>query len=84
MATKIRKWGNSYAVRIPKEMLLKHGFKKNGQVQLIDETKGITIRPIEKKYTLDELVAKMNPKNRHPLIDWGPDVGSEILPEWEG
>lgn len=83
MTTKIHKWGNSYAVRIPKSMALKHGFKDKSQIQLIDETKGIMIRSIEKKYTLDELVAKMNPKNRHPLIDWGPDVGNEIIPEWE-
>lgn len=82
MTTKIRKWGNSYAVRIPKSMVLKHGLKENGSIQLIDEANSIRIKPLRKKYNLDEMIAKITPKNRHPLIDWGPDVGREIV-EWK-
>jgi len=29
--------------------------------------------------TLEELVARITPKNRHKEIDWGPDVGKEII-----
>lgn len=76
MTTKIRKWGNSYAVRIPKERVRELGMRDGSTVE-------IKLKPVPKKYTLDELVAQMNPKNRHPLIDWGPDVGNEILPEWK-
>ncbi len=31
--------------------------------------------------TLDEMCAKITPENRHEEIDWGPDVGKEII-EW--
>ncbi len=73
MATKIRKWGNSYAVRIPKERVHELGMRDGSEVK-------IKIEPINKKPTLDELIAQITPKNRHKLIDWGPDVGKEI---WE-
>jgi antitoxin MazE len=77
MTTKIRKWGNSAAVRIPKATMHKGGFRYGSEVE-------IHIKPIAKKYNLDELIASINPKNRHPETDWGPDVGNEILPEWKG
>jgi antitoxin component of MazEF toxin-antitoxin module len=32
--------------------------------------------------TLKELVKGITKKNRHPQIDWGPDVGREILDPW--
>jgi antitoxin component of MazEF toxin-antitoxin module len=40
----------------------------------------IKIKPVERKYTLDDLLSKMTPENVHPLIDFGPDVGKE---RWE-
>lgn len=75
MTTKIRKWGNSYAVRIPKERVHELGMRDGSEVK-------IKIEPIHKRPTLDELIAQITPKNRHKLIDWGPDVGKEIV-EWE-
>ena len=75
MTTKIRKWGNSAAVRIPKIAMRKGVFRYGSEVE-------ITLKPIYNKYNLDELIASINPKNRHPETDWGPDVGKEILPEW--
>lgn len=77
MTTKIRKWGNSAAVRIPRTLMKDHGFRYGSEVE-------VYIKPITKKYNLDELIASINPKNRHPETDWGPDVGKEILPEWKG
>ena len=76
MTTKIRKWGNSYAVRISKARVHELGMRDGSQVE-------IKIKPVAKKYSLDELVASINPKNRHPETDWGPDVGNEILPPWK-
>jgi antitoxin MazE len=29
--------------------------------------------------TLEEFVAGITPENRHGEIDWGPDVGKEIV-----
>jgi antitoxin component of MazEF toxin-antitoxin module len=33
--------------------------------------------------TLEELLAGITPENLHPEIDWGPDVGNEIIPPYE-
>jgi len=75
MTTKIRKWGNSYAVRIPKERVHELGMRDGSEVK-------IKIEPINRKPTLDELIAQITLKNRHKLIDWGSDVGNEIV-EWK-
>ena len=73
MITKIRKWGNSYAVRIPKERAHELGIREGSRIE-------IKIKPVERKYTLDDLLSKMTPENIHPFIDFGPDVGEE---RWE-
>ena len=71
MTTKIRKWGNSYAVRVSKETVHKLGLRDGSSVKF-------KIEPEHKKPTLVELVAQITPENRHPHIDWGPPVGKEI------
>lgn len=76
MTTKIRKWGNSAAVRIPRTIMRNGGFRYGSEVE-------ITLKPARKKYNLDELIASITPENRYPEFDWGPDVGKEILPEWK-
>lgn len=76
MTTKIRKWGNSAAVRIPKTVMKSRGFRYGSEVE-------VSLKPLRKKYNIDELIAQITPKNRYPETDWGPDVGNEILPEWK-
>jgi antitoxin component of MazEF toxin-antitoxin module len=29
--------------------------------------------------SLEELIEKITPENKHEALDWGPDVGKEIL-----
>ena len=76
MTTKIKRWGNSYAVRISKEKVRELGLRDGSQVE-------IKIRPAHKKYSLDELISQIDPNNMPELVDWGPDVGKEILEEWK-
>lgn len=33
----------------------------------------------EKPITLEDLVSRITPENRHPEVDWGPDVGRERI-----
>ena len=40
---KISKWGESLAMRIPKELAQKYGLKQNEEVTLIEEKKAIKI-----------------------------------------
>jgi antitoxin MazE len=39
----------------------------------------MVMKPVRRrKYTLEELVSKITPKNRHPETDWGRPMGKEI------
>jgi len=35
-------------------------------------------RKQKQEVTLDELIAKITPENRHEVFDWGSPVGKEI------
>ena len=77
----LAKWGNSLAVRIPKAVA-EQARLQEGDPIVIEAVDGhVELHPAERIPTLEELVAKITPKNRHKEIDWGPDVGKEII-EW--
>jgi antitoxin MazE len=79
MHATIQKWGNSLALKIPKELGQQAGFKRGDSVSLAVEKGCLIIRPARQhKYTLKELVSKVTPQNRHPETDWGRSVGKEI------
>ena len=79
MNTQIKKWGNSLAVRIPKDILDKTNLREGGNV-FVDFKNGlITLKPTEKKETLEDLLKKVMPENRHTATDWGEDVGNEVV-----
>ena len=79
MATKVQKWGNSLAVRLPREVAEKFRLSEGTNVLIQPEGKKIVIRPAkEKEETLEELVAKITPENRHEEVDWGRPRGREV------
>jgi antitoxin MazE len=87
MNTKIQKWGNSLGVRIPKSISDELGLKEDFEVEIIQKVNSIEIKPLnkknlKKKYNLDELLAGINGIEDLELVDWGPDVGREIV-IWE-
>ena len=83
MTTKIQKWGNSLAVRIPKSIMQNSGLVQGGEVVLELQNGLLFVRPKkQKEYTLKELLKGMTKENRHEPVDWGPDVGNEILEAW--
>ena len=79
MQTKIQKWGNSLAIRIPKSFALDINLKQDELVDLsVDESK-IVITPIGgKKYSLKELLRGVSKNNLHGEIDTGSPIGKEI------
>ena len=79
MLTKVKKWGNSRAIRIPKELALENGLDFGTQVELIAENGDLRIVAVKRpRYTLEELVAQISPENRHEEWDTGPPVGKEV------
>jgi antitoxin MazE len=79
MQTKITKWGNSLALRIPKSFALNANLKQNELVDLSIEKEKIIITPInEKEYSLKDLLDKVTESNLHGEFDTGEPVGKEI------
>ena len=79
MQTKIQKWGNSLAIRIPKSFALDINLKQDELVDLsVDESK-IVITPMRgKKYSLEELLKGVSGNNLHGEIATGSPIGKEI------
>lgn len=79
MLTKVQKWGNSLAIRIPKALAEEAGLERGKQVNLHYEDGELRIRRRRRKrYDLDELLASV-PDDFEPE-DWdiGPPVGNEV------
>ena len=79
LRARIIKCGNGLAVRIPKAVAEELRLKAGDSVMLTASEGLIELR--RAMLTPKELVAGITPENRHGEIDWGPDVGKEIV-EW--
>ena len=85
MRVKIAKWGNSLAVRIPRGVIEKARLKEGQEFDIEALGDGrVEISPLQPRYTLEELVddmRRLGPLQEPELVEWGPDRGSERLPE---
>ena len=79
MQTKIQKWGNSLALRIPKSFALNVNIKQNELVDLSIDKGMILIKPIvPKEYSLEKLLEGVSENNLHSEFDTGTPTGKEI------
>lgn len=79
MKTTVQKWGNSYAVRIPKSFVKEVGLEYRADVELSLEDGKLIIQPVkEEVITLDELLAGVNSKNIHTPVETGDPIGKEV------
>lgn len=78
MLAKVQKWGNSYAVRIPKALVI-DAHMENESVVDISLVKGqIIVKPMEvPTWTLESLLAGVTKSNIHHEVDTGAAVGKE-------
>jgi antitoxin MazE len=81
LTTKIVKWGNSLAVRIPKPVAEEAGVREGEPIAIEARPGEINVRREQKVPTLKELVAQITPENRYDDIPSGPERGKERL-EW--
>jgi antitoxin MazE len=76
----IQKWGNSLAVRIPAALASQLDVKPGTPVEITLQNGSIVVTPRKRpKYSLKEMLKSMKPGDFHGEIDWGPDVGREVL-----
>jgi antitoxin MazE len=79
MLTKVQKWGNSLAVRLPKAFTDEIDVHHDSPVEVVVRGKAIILRPARPTYHLDDLLDRVKPENLHGEVGFGRPVGKE---EW--
>lgn len=77
MTTQVARWGNSLGLRLPKSVALEARIDEGDTVDVSVKNGAIVVRPSPPTYSLDQLVARITPRNRHDESDWGTPVGHE-------
>lgn len=78
MRTRVQKWGNSLALRIPKSFAAEAGLRREGPVDILLGHGQLVIRPVaEPKRTLKQLLAGVTKQNLHHEVDTGHALGKE-------
>ncbi len=81
MKVKVAQWGNSLGVRLPKAAAESAGVTAGSELELTVEGSGFKLQRTAKTPAdrMKELLAQIDPNNVPPMLEWGPDVGSEII-----
>ena len=78
MQATIQRWGNSHAVRLPKNLIDSAGLQENDVVEIIAEKDQITIKKQKRHFTLQERFEHYEGETAETEIDWGDPVGQEL------
>jgi len=79
MLTKVQKWGNSLALRIPKAFAIDTQLENNSLVEITLEEDQIVITPVPTPtWKLEELLAGISKSNLHTEVETGSAVGNEV------
>lgn len=78
METRVKRWGNSLALRIPRPLAEEVGLYEDSPVELSLEEGRLIILPImTPRYALEILLARVTPENLHGEVDTGEAIGGE-------
>ena len=79
METRIRKWGNSLAVRIPQTLARQLDLQPDSHVRLTVRGKDLAVQPLRRApVRLEALLEEVTDSNRHDEVDTGPSRGREV------
>ncbi len=79
MKARVRKWGNSAAVRIPASVMRAARLHPDEAVEVREEAGRIVIEPARQKvFDLNALLKGISQKNLHRAVESGPAVGNEV------
>jgi antitoxin MazE len=79
MRTRVAKWGNSLAVRLPRDIAERIRLEVGTPVEIEVEGDTLVLRQAGPRYALAELMAGMTPDSMHEAFDWGADLGREQI-----
>jgi antitoxin MazE len=79
MVTKIKKWGNSLGLRIPKSFAKEADIDDGSDVDISLEEDRIVIRSLKRgRYHLSDLLLQVREDNLHEEISTGDAIGREV------
>ncbi len=79
MKSRIQKWGNSLALRIPKVIAEEVHLERNTEVEVsLEQGKLVVVPMTKKKWTLEALLAGINDHNIHSEVETGSSMGNEV------
>jgi len=78
MKTKVQRWGNSLALRIPKPFAIETGLIEGASVDISLENGKIIIEKSAVGQALEDLLIGITPDNIHAEIDYGDPIGKEV------
>ena len=78
MKTKVARWGNSLALRIPKKLASSHQLDEGSDVEIIEDEGELRLRRAEpKSKNLEELLESVTKENLHEEFGFGAMEGKE-------
>ncbi len=77
MRTRVQKWGNSLAVRIPKPFAEGAGLRPASEIEVSLEKGEVRLKPVRPRWRLRRLLSEVTKKNLHSEVDSWPAVGRE-------
>jgi len=78
MITKVQKWGNSLALRIPKTFTNETHINEGSEVDITVNGNKIIINVLKNRYNLEDLLSNINVYNIHNEISTSTPLGNEI------
>jgi antitoxin MazE len=78
MKTCSEKWDDSLALRIPKPLAEESNLRKDSSVDVTVRRGKLVVAIEEPQPSLENLVAKITPRNRYSEVETGKTVGNEV------
>ena len=78
METRVQKWGNSLALRIPNSYAKDINLNEGSVVDIYQEDEKLIVKPKKNESTLKDLLSRVSEDNIHNEIYTGDNVGKEI------
>lgn len=79
MKTRIQKWGNSLALRIPRSFAQETHLTQGTLVDVSMQNGKLLVTPLpQPAITLEALLKDVTSENLHHEVDTGPAVGGEV------
>ncbi|TET32504.1 MAG: AbrB/MazE/SpoVT family DNA-binding domain-containing protein [Anaerolineales bacterium] len=78
MKTKVQRWGNSLALRIPKPFAIETDLIEGASVDISLENGKIIVEKSTSGQMLEDLLIRITPDNIHAEIDYGDPIGNEV------